>query len=109
MALTYDATKTALHWDDQTEEQRQLTIDLPWLMLACGIQRITADNVRELYFRMNFWADLNNNYAYRLSMQDLKDRIGIRTNISAETRAQWLKRISTGYDRELSYRLSKTN
>jgi hypothetical protein len=68
-----------------------------WTTLGVGLGSITEKNAAEFYARAKIndliW-DIPK--AHRVSLEDVRQHIGLKTNVSDETRAQWLRRIVGG-------------
>ena len=71
--------------------------------MAVGIGQITEKNACEFFSRINLVERLTGPFMtgpdgpYEITMIDIKNHIGLSTNVSPETRPAWLKRY-VGYD-----------
>lgn len=77
-----------------------VTDRLIWWTMALGLNRIEESNLAEWYFRTAFLQKIdgpefqyNDGRKVYLTKQDIKNHIGLRTNVTTETRAAWLKRV----------------
>lgn len=96
MALNYNFSKVkdheALH-EDQMEWGK--TDTLIWMTMAVGLGEITEKNYVEFYARVKFIEKLNGAMAhtkdgdYFFTIDDIKRRIGLETNVSQWTRKQF--------------------
>lgn len=92
-----------------------VTNALIWKCMTLGMRSITADNVNEFYWRLRWhqrldgpdfrWTDDTSAY---LTLQDVKDHIGLSTNVTQQTRKQWLKRHETEEHPPISQHQSAT-
>lgn len=89
MALHWDITRCAnsdeLLADDDAAAFTDLMI---WSTLGVGIGSITEDNWPEFYARLHVAG-----YATNVTPQQVHRYVGLGTNVSNETRLQWMKRI----------------
>ena len=104
MSLDWNATKVAnLDELNSTEEGKAKTVNLCWLLMATGVGSVTEANYIEVYTRINIYErvsgallssvnDADELIKHPYTLEDIRDRIGYRTNVSNETSAQWLKR-----------------
>lgn len=101
MALTFDWSNTDL--STESEEDRLLADSAVWLTMAVGINHITVDNVKEFFARVSFYEKVTG--AYRFAMESGASTpvfftadecirlIGLRTNASPMTKAQFYKHV----------------
>jgi len=101
MALTFDLRSVA---DFQSIEP-SLARDIIFQTMFVGINRITEDNYVEFYERLKagearFGITLFNasGDASIYTLDVIKSFIGLKTNASKLTKAQWLKNLSGGED-----------
>ena len=97
MALNYNFSKVkdheALH-ENQSEWGK--TDTLIWLTMAVGLGGITEKNYVEFYARIKFLEKLSGAMAhvgreeYFFTIDDIKRRIGLETNVSNTTRKQFV-------------------
>jgi len=108
MSLDWNATKVAnldaLH---SNELEKSKTVNLCWLLMAVGVGRITEENVADVFTRISLWEGTrgavlsgldqatNTVKRYPYTLADIKARVGYSTNVSSETKTQWLKRFYT--------------
>lgn len=91
----------ALHWDiTACENSAALTADddsaaftdfVIWTTMGVGIGKITEANWSEFYARM-----VVAGYAKNLDPEWVHRYVGLSTNVSNETRLQWMKRVIGG-------------
>lgn len=98
MALSYDFTDVEgieeLHND---ENERAISHSLIMATMSVGIGDLTEDNLQEFYVRIKFLERdgtfMNaNDKEYPFTLEMLRKRVGLRTNVGYENRAPWLKR-----------------
>lgn len=88
----------------QAEEEQKITTPLIMLTMALDLPGITADNVEEWIFRLQFSARCGLVYYHSTtkdgarvpwwpSREDITKRIGLSTNVTQRTRKQWIKRV----------------
>lgn len=100
--------------DEETGEEKETkhlawqTDALIWASMSIGMGSITKKNWREFYLRMlldpyskvNVYKDTGKTAVpewHRIKIEDVFNHIGLRTNASSKTRAQYLKQL---YERE---------
>lgn len=103
MSLNYNLSATALPRDDNG--LILWTTATEWLIFATmstGIGAITEATAPEFFARLETLQSMDNTVPDgRINAADVKQHIGLTTNVSPMTRAQWLKRIVGGrVDRE---------
>lgn len=107
MALTWDLSKiedmetVCFRVDDDGD--RALTVEthcLIWATMGVGLGRITHANAEEFAARLEILQDLNGAMMgnaegpVRLTREDVLRNVGLRCNVTDETRAAWLTRIT---------------
>jgi hypothetical protein len=101
---------------------RPETERLIYLTMAVGMGAITETNYHEFYLRVRIWGGLHGeskhttvsaeywnrrdgtNYKkgdYWITRERVRDHIGLKTNVTTEGRAKWIKRIGDSFVREL--------
>ena len=100
--------------DEKTGEEKEIvclswqTDSLIWASMSIGMGSITRTNWREFYLRMlldpyskvNVYKDTGKTAVpewHRIKIEDVFNHIGLHTNASSKTRAQYLKQL---YERE---------
>jgi len=88
--------------DERTYRLHTLTDSLIWATMALGISKITLKNYEEFYTRLKFSEDLNgqlvrnwdyaNEKAVPVTVEDIERHIGLSTNASRYSRAEFIKR-----------------
>ena len=73
------------------------TRDLAWTSMAIGIGEITEKNYLQVYFR----------HACPVTLQDVKNNIGLKTNVAYETKGKWKNRIVKGVMNSMWYEIIK--
>lgn len=87
-----------------------------WRLMAIGMTAITEKTYEEVYWRSAFYDKLHPEQRFQapqpapfdgyeprsFSLQDVKDLIGLSTNVSGETRKAWLKRTMDYYQSEIA-------
>lgn len=110
----------ALHWDvstvgngygivDKDEEGRgnlhPVTHGLIWATMAVGLGRITEGNAAEFGARLDLWQDLHGAFMsgpdgpVRITREEVLANVGLKCNVSDETRAAWIKRTTADHFR----------
>lgn len=98
MALSYDFTTVKgideLHKD---EDERAISHSLIWATMSVGIGDLTEKNLEEFYIRVKFLerdGTFMNSHdkEYPFTLEMLRKRVGLRTNVGYESRSAWLKR-----------------
>ena len=112
MPLNYDYSKvkeSTKTWepdgtfDDEGNPMGQMTEvlnSLIWTTMSIGMSSITEKNWKDFYTRMKLLGsdrsllrrDKNGNFTVPISAQEVKDHIGVSTNASTLTKAEFLKR-----------------
>lgn len=68
-----------------------------WLCMIVGIDTITEQNAETFWHRVSAWETVNgkpiNTSGRKMEPQDIVARIGLRTNASRLTDAQWRKKL----------------
>lgn len=107
MSLNWDVTKVKNHdvvcFDTGEHEGRSLKVVTHCLIYATigvGLRGITLANAEEFAARLNILQDLNGALMgnaegeVRITREDVLAHVGLTTNVSDETRAKWLTRIT---------------
>ena len=97
MALTINPDKFADRFREEKTDTHYLAIG----SMAIGIPEITEKNCKEVYARHKF---LNPQFPYLL--EDIKEHIGMKTNVNPETRVRWLTRIAKNHFNEILYKIN---
>jgi hypothetical protein len=110
----------ALHWNItnckdskslQTPEEWPITNALIWSTMSVGIRDINEKTIPEFYARLSVWESIVGPMFYEddeegkttergVTLDDLRKRIGLHTNASSMTRAEWRKNIAAYLDRK---------
>ena len=110
----------ALHWNItnckdsaslQTAEEWPITNALIWQTMSVGIRDITEKTIPEFYARLSVWESIVGPMFYEdyengkttergVTLDDLRKRIGLHTNASSMTRAEWRKNLAAYLDRK---------
>lgn len=72
-----------------------------WATMSVGIGRITEKNAAEFYARLALLRKIDG--APEITPEQVRWHIGLRTNVSDESRAQFLKRLSTDLKRSVRH------
>lgn len=107
MALKYDLTAIENHdsvcfKDDGS--MKPLTTILIHYMLIIDLPAITRENVAEAYARIAMYERLTShlcNGTNNITLDDVVSHIGLKTNTSSSSRAEWLKRVKDWVKRDL--------
>tara|TARA_Y100000593_G_scaffold6754_1_gene12812 strand:+ start:1198 stop:1551 length:354 start_codon:yes stop_codon:yes gene_type:complete len=99
MSLTVDTRGVANHEKVCYVGNKGIDLDyseptkyLAWVSMAIGIGEITSKNYHNVYFRHVFLCRANGNKC-PITLQDVKNNIGLKTNVSSETKGKWKNRI----------------
>lgn len=97
MALNYNFSKVKDHEElHKNDSEWGKTDTLIWMCLAVGIGDITEKNYVEFYSRVHFLEKISGSMAhvgkeeYLFTVDDIKRRIGLTTNVSNTTRKQFV-------------------
>ena len=100
MALNWDITKCNNMEALQSDTEWPVTNAVIWSTLAVEIGDLTEKTVNEFYARVKLWETVNGALTYTkdgadyfITLEDLRKRIGLSTNVSNLPRGKWLKRI----------------
>lgn len=96
MPLSYDTTKCK---PPATDRENYVRGDLIWATMPVGIQEITEKNYREFYARLHIIGKLDDTSYQHITREEVQRWIGLSTNASLMTRAQFLKTIGNRMDR----------
>jgi len=69
--------------------------------MAIGIGEITKANYKEVYARHKFLQS-----KCLITLDDVKNNIGLKTNVAPETRGRWLSRIAKDKFNEILWKLN---
>lgn len=112
MALNWNIIKCSNHKSLQTEDEWPITNALIWATMSVGIRDITEENIPEFYARLRVWEDIAGPMLWgkdeetgklverKIEVDDLRKRIGLHTNASSMTRAEWRKNLASYLDRK---------
>jgi hypothetical protein len=97
MSLDFDLSKTSLPRDDDGQLiWTRATERLIFATMGVGINALTDKNAAEFYARVSFSERVNGvPTEFRTTAADVAQHIGLKTNASALTRAQYLKRLTS--------------
>lgn len=98
MSLSYELTDInnyeRLCWEDLNGEQvlSNVTEAIVFATMYVDIGTITKANADEFYIRYDMFCRASG-MTNRLSISDIKDHIGLRTNVSTETKAKFQQKV----------------
>ena len=117
MALTWNVTQIANHetvttspfpgWDKKPQ-WHPATEALVWLSVHCGYSEIIEKNAEEVAYRVGIWESyigatmVWGGGDLRVSEQDVRNHIGLTTNASRLSRAEFKKKVWATMEREAS-------
>ena len=120
MSLTVDVEKiydwanycyVTKHDEDTGEEYSEYnpaTKYLAWGSMGIGIGEITQLNYKEVYLRHLFITKLTPySNGMPITLEDVRKNIGLKTNVTHESKAKWLSRISKSMYWELEYKMER--
>ena len=91
---------------EEYDEYNPATKYLAWGSMGIGIGEITQLNYKEVYLRHLFMTKLS---AYSnemlITLEDVRKNIGLKTNVTHESKAKWLNRISKAMYWELEHNM----
>ena len=110
MALSWDITACRNHEELWSDENKSITEQLIWLMMATGIGEITVKNYADAHARIKVLEAMDGAYInkvehnlfngedtvvpYFYTVEDISRRIGINSNVTNEKFPTWFKRIT---------------
>lgn len=110
MALSWDITACRNHEELWSDENKSITEQLIWLMMATGIGEITVKNYADVHARIKVLEAMDGAYInkvehnlfngedtvvpYFYTVEDISRRIGINSNVTNEKFPTWFKRIT---------------
>lgn len=105
MPLTFDWTDTDLSVDD--DEDKVLAESAIWATMAVGINHITEANCLDFYKRVSMWEKVIGAYRFAdsgktsvyFTAEDIVRLIGLRTNASPKTKAQFYRSVWDAHER----------
>jgi hypothetical protein len=98
MALTTNIGD-CVNWEElNTEVNYPMTQRIYFVTLVTDLGEITYNNYDEFYARVKVYAHITGDDS--ITLQDVKRRIGLTTNVSNRTTAQFLKRMSELAERD---------
>lgn len=112
MALHWDVTKCKNPKSLTAEGEWPITNALIWATMSVGIRDITEETIPEFYARLSVWESIVGAMLYEtdtetgkatergVTVEDLRKRIGLHTNASSMTRAEWRKNLAAYFDRK---------
>ena len=96
---------------EEYDEYNPATKYLAWGSMAIGIGEITQLNYKEVYLRHLFMNKLTTrglvSNIMPVTLEDVRKNIGLKTNVTHESKAKWLNRISKSMYWELEYNMEK--
>lgn len=112
MALHWNISKCSNHKSLQTDDEWPITNALIWATMSVGIRDITEETIPEFYARLRVWENIAGPMLWgkdeetgkleerKVEVADLRKRIGLHTNASSMTRAEWRKNLASYLDRK---------
>ena len=82
------------------------TLHLAWCSMAIGIGEITQKNYLQVYFRQAFLFRVSG-VKCPVTLQDVKNNIGLKTNVAYETKGKCKNRIVKGVMNSMWYEIIK--
>tara|TARA_R110002051_G_scaffold133375_1_gene206725 strand:+ start:335 stop:751 length:417 start_codon:yes stop_codon:yes gene_type:complete len=89
---------------DNKLQYKSATYNLAWGSMAIDIGDITKKNYREVYFRHKFISSISN-YKLAFTLEDVKNNIGLSTNVAYNHRGVWKNRIIKDHMQRLEYQI----
>ena len=113
MSLTVDTRGVANHEKVCYVGNKGIDLDyseptkyLAWVSMAIGIGEITQKNYLQVYFRHAFLFRVSG-VKCPVTLQDVKNNIGLKTNVAYETKGKWKNRIVKGIMNSMWYEIIK--
>ena len=114
MSLTVDTRGVANHEkvcfvgskETNDLDYTEATRNLAWTSMAIGIGEITEKNYLQVYFRHAFLYRISGTKC-PITLQDVKNNIGLKTNVAYETKGKWKNRIIKGIMDSMWYEIIK--
>lgn len=105
MALTYDLTacNSDLYMEGVGEDRRWAEFVQPIIFatMSAGIGHITDEDAPEFYARVNVLDAIDRMPGYELiTPKNIHALVGLRTNVSHESRTVWMRRVKDRMDRK---------
>lgn len=106
MSLNWNIEKVK-DWENLNDEQRVVLDSIIWLSMAIGIGEITEDNYKEFFARIHMIEKLFGGVIFRdrkyrtIKLDEVKDLIGLTTNVSKISRTQFNKNQLGRFYREM--------
>lgn len=91
MALHWDMTKVIEADVLQNEENWDMTVHVIFMMLHTGTNKLTVDTIDEAWARYDLVSNICD-FKIARDRETFWRYLGLTTNVTAETRNQWLKR-----------------
>lgn len=112
MALQYDYT--SIDTSSWTEQDRRNAAGFAWTMMAIDMQKVTAENWKEIFFRIKFLQKLgygmcavNEDASDHLIVELLVKFAGYKTNVKQEPRYKFIRRWTKALERDMEEKLKK--
>ena len=109
MSLTVDTRGVANHEKVCYVGNKGIDLDyseptkyLAWVSMAIGIGEITEKNYLQVYFRHAFLYRISG-IKCPITLQDVKNNIGLKTNVAYETKGKWKNRVVKGIMNSMWY------
>lgn len=105
--------------DSEAVKLHPVTHTLIWNTISAGIGRLTEENLDEFAYRVFFWEKIFGAQMRRvnqetkqfeevsLTYEEIKAHVGLRTNVSMETRKVWEKRMKDVVMREFGWQAKR--
>lgn len=104
MGLSWDATKVE-GFDSLTENEAVTRDALVFSTMSVGIREITVENARQFFARVSFWEKVNgpmrvgDGESLYFKPEDVLRFVGLKTNASTLTDAQFRKNVWESHER----------
>ncbi len=100
MSLNWNIEKCKSWQQLNTDSEWPITSSLIWATMAVGISTITKINAEEFHRRLALYENQNGFYLSRngkpspIALEDVKRRIGLSTNASTLTKAEFKQKLA---------------
>jgi hypothetical protein len=111
MSLNWSITECEKWEELKSEENWPITNAIIWLTMGIGMSKITEENYKEFYYRDRLKSavtmesisqNVNGKITPRpITLEEIKRRIGLSTNATEFTTAEFFKRLRKDFNRKI--------
>ena len=92
---------------DGKRAYKDTTVYLAWGSMAIGIGEITYKNYPEVYARHKFLNKLVSSIPMIITLEDVRNHIGLKTNVTLEKLPKWRNRIASSEWSSIKYNVDE--